>query len=125
MAAARSNPAALASAGLRSARTPRTLQRKTAGCERRTGGGTSTFTVHSKVWHRRPWPPDCVKSLTQGWGMGWPIRRVLSSRAVAGEGVATIHLRTPLPTPSSGLPGHSGEQPSIVPCLALLRVGFT
>jgi len=45
--------------------------------------------------------------------------------AVAGEGVATIHLRTPLPTPSSGLPGHSGEQPSIVPCLALLRVGFT
>ena len=57
--------------------------------------------------------------------MGWPIRRVLSSRAVAGAGVAAIHLRTPLPTPSSGLPGHSGEQPSIMPCLALLRVGFT
>lgn len=57
--------------------------------------------------------------------MGRPIRRVLSSRAVTGKGVAAIHLRTPLPTPSSSLPGHSGEQPSSVSCLALLRVGFT
>ena len=60
-----------------------------------------------------------------GRGMGRPVRRVLFSRSVAGAGAAAIHLRTPLPTPSSGLPGHSGEQPSNVPCLALLRVGFT
>ena len=57
--------------------------------------------------------------------MGQPIRRVLFPRTVTGKGATAIHLRTPLPTPSSGLPGHSGEQPSIMPCLALLRVGFT
>jgi hypothetical protein len=38
---------------------------------------------------------------------------------------AAIHLGTPLPTPSSGLPGSSGGQPSNAACLALLRVGFT
>ena len=38
---------------------------------------------------------------------------------------AVIHLRLPLPTPSSGLPGSSGEQPSNTSCLTLLRVGFT
>ena len=57
--------------------------------------------------------------------IGQPIRRVLSSAEVARGGEATIHLRTPLPTPSSSLPRHSGEQPSVMPCLALLRVGFT
>ena len=50
-------------------------------------------------------------------GTGWPVGRVLSR--------ATIHLGLPLPTASSGLPAHSGEQPSNVRCLALLRVGFT
>ncbi len=59
------------------------------------------------------------------WWIGQPIRRVLSSATVTHGGEATIHLRTPLPTPSSSLPRHSGEQPSIMPCLALLRVGFT
>jgi hypothetical protein len=39
--------------------------------------------------------------------------------------VTTIHLATPLPTPSCGLPGSSGGQPSNASCLALLRVGFT
>ena len=58
-------------------------------------------------------------------GTGWPMSRVLSPAAVARRRVAIIHLGAPLPVPSSGLPGHSGEQPSIVPCLALLRVGFT
>ena len=57
--------------------------------------------------------------------MGQPVRRVLFRRTVAGPAATIIHLRTPLPTPSSGLPGHSGEQPSNVPCLALLQVGFT
>lgn len=57
--------------------------------------------------------------------IGQPIRRVLSSAEVTRGGEATIHLRTPLPTPSSSLPRHSGEQPSNMPCLALLRAGFT
>ena len=39
--------------------------------------------------------------------------------------MATIHLRTPLPVPSCGLPGSSGGPPSNASCLALLRVGFT
>lgn len=46
-----------------------------------------------------------------------PISRILSS--------AIIHLRPPLPTAWCDLPGNSGEQPSGVPCLVLLRVGFT
>ncbi len=41
---------------------------------------------------------------------GWPVGRVLSP---ASRG-ATIHLRVPLPTPSSGLPAHSGGPPSNV-----------
>ncbi len=57
--------------------------------------------------------------------MGQPVRRVLSYYAVTSIEATIIHLRTPLPTPSSSLPGHSGEQPSNVPCLALLPVGFT
>lgn len=57
--------------------------------------------------------------------MSRPIRRVLSPSAVASRRVAVIHLRVPLPTPSSGLPGYLGEQPSNVSCLTLLLVGFT
>src|SRR6478736_6942600 len=57
--------------------------------------------------------------------MSWPVRRVLSPRAVTPARVATIHLRRTLPCASSGLPGSSDEQPSNAPCLALLRVGFT
>ena len=37
--------------------------------------------------------------------------------------VATIHLRVPLPTPSSDLPAHSGEQPSGV-CAASACTGL-
>jgi len=36
-----------------------------------------------------------------------------------------IHLESPLPATSSGLPGSSGGPPSNAPCLTLLRVGFT
>ncbi len=41
------------------------------------------------------------------------------------RGVAAIHLGASLPTSSSDLPADSGEQPSGVRCLVLLRVGFT
>ena len=48
-----------------------------------------------------------------------------------GDEAATIHLDTPLPGASSGLPAGSGEQPSNACAtapgaafLALLRVGF-
>ena len=91
MSATGGNPAALASAGLRSARTPRTLQRKTAGCERRPGGRTSTFIVHSKVWRGRLWQPECVNSLTAG--CGWVDR------------YAGFCVPAPLPT-------RSGDHPS-------------
>ena len=46
--------------------------------------------------------------------MSWPVSRILSL-AVAnyhGDEAATIHLGTPLPGASSGLPAGSGEQPS-------------
>lgn len=57
-----------------------------------------------------------------------PRRRGISN----GGGAATIHLDTPLPGASSGLPAGSGEQPSDACAaapfdaafLALLRVGF-
>ncbi len=42
-----------------------------------------------------------------------------------GPGAAAIHLGPPLPAASCGLPGDSGGQPSNIPCLTLLRVGFT
>ena len=58
-------------------------------------------------------------------GMSRPIRRVLFPRPVSLAPVAAIHLRRTLPHASSDLPGHSGEQPSNVPCLVLLPVGFT
>jgi hypothetical protein len=45
-------------------------------------------------------------------------RRGLPHRAAA------IHLGTPLPASSSGLPGSSGGPPSNAACLTLLRVGF-
>ncbi|EUA65605.1 hypothetical protein I553_8103 [Mycobacterium xenopi 4042] len=51
--------------------------------------------------------------------------------ANSGSGAATIHLDTPSPGASSGLPAGSGEQPSSACAtapgavfLALLRVGF-
>ena len=42
-------------------------------------------------------------------GTGWPISRVLYLRSVTGPEAAIIHLGTPLPAPSSGLPGHIGR----------------
>jgi hypothetical protein len=65
--------------------------------------------------------------------MSWPVSRILSPAAAYYHGgeAATIHLDTPLPGASSGLPADSGEQPSGVCAaalgaafLALLRVGF-
>ena len=65
--------------------------------------------------------------------MSWPLSRILSLTAAYYRGgeAATIHLDTPLPGASSGLPADSGEQPSGVCAaalgaafLALLRVGF-
>ena len=63
----------------------------------------------------------------------WPVSRILFPAAALGngDGAATIHLDTPLPGASSGLPAGSGEQPSDACAtapgaafLALLRVGF-
>ena len=65
--------------------------------------------------------------------MSWPVSRILSLAAAyyRGDEAATIHLDTPLPGASSGLPTDSGEQPSNAGAaapgaayLALLRVGF-
>src|SRR3954451_5756957 len=46
--------------------------------------------------------------------MSWPLSRILSLAAAYYRGgeAATIHLDTPLPGASSGLPAGSGEQPS-------------
>ena len=46
--------------------------------------------------------------------MSWPVSRILSLTAAnqRGDEAATIHLDTPLPGASSGLPAGSGEQPS-------------
>jgi hypothetical protein len=66
-------------------------------------------------------------------GMSWPVSRILFLAAANdhGDEAATIHLDTPLPGASSGLPAGSGEQPSDACAtalgaafLALLRVGF-
>ena len=48
--------------------------------------------------------------------MSWPVSRILSLAAAyySGGEAATIHLDTPLPGASSGLPADSGEQPSDV-----------
>ena len=66
--------------------------------------------------------------------MSWPVSRILFRTAASDHGgeAATIHLDTPLPGASSGLPADSGEQPSDACAaasphaafLALLRVGF-
>ena len=65
--------------------------------------------------------------------MSWPVSRILSLAAANyhGDEAAAIHLGTPLPGASSGLPAGSGEQPSDACAaalgaafLALLRVGF-
>jgi hypothetical protein len=52
----------------------------------------------------------------------WPVSRVLSTGSRSDR--TAIHLRLPLPTASSGLPGSSGGPPSNASCLTLLRVGF-
>jgi len=66
--------------------------------------------------------------------MSWPVSRILFPAAAGyrGDEAATIHLDTPLPGASSGLPAGSGEQPSGACAmrpephlLTLLRVGFT
>ncbi len=46
--------------------------------------------------------------------MSWPVSRILFRTAVVdhGDAAATIHLDTPSPGASSGLPAGSGEQPS-------------
>src|SRR5829696_2009504 len=46
--------------------------------------------------------------------MSWPVSRILFPAAAGyrGDEAATIHLDTPLPGASSGLPAGSGEQPS-------------
>src|ERR1700730_12392867 len=46
--------------------------------------------------------------------MSWPVSRILSLAAANyhGDEAATIHLGTPLPGASSGLPAGAGEQPS-------------
>ena len=63
----------------------------------------------------------------------WPVSRILFLAAANDHGgeAATIHLDTPSPGASSGLPAGSGEQPSNACAaapgaafLALLRVGF-
>ena len=65
--------------------------------------------------------------------MSRPVSRILFLAAAdyRGAEAATIHLDTPLPGASSGLPAGSGEQPSDACAaapgaafLALLRVGF-
>lgn len=56
--------------------------------------------------------------------MSRPIRRVLFSPTVTGEGATVIHLGSPLPTTSSAPPGCSGGPPSNASCLSLLQVGF-
>src|SRR5450759_6029032 len=57
--------------------------------------------------------------------MSRSVRRVLSSRAVAGTRRTAIHLGYSLPSTSSGLPASSGGPPSNACCLTLLQVGFT
>ena len=42
----------------------------------------------------------------------WPVSRILFRATMPGGAAATIHLDTPSPGASSGLPAGSGEQPS-------------
>src|ERR1700704_853738 len=55
--------------------------------------------------------------------MSWPVSRILSLAAANYHGgeAAAIHLGTPLPGASSGLPAGSGEQPSGA-CAAATRL---
>ena len=55
--------------------------------------------------------------------MSWPVSRILSLAAANyhGDEAAAIHLGTPLPGASSGLPAGSGEQPSGA-CAAATRL---
>jgi len=65
---------------------------------------------------------DCPAAFRR---MSRSIRRVLSSRTVAGTRRTVIHLGYSLPSTSSGLPASSGGPPSNACCLTLLQVGFT
>ncbi len=69
-----------------------------------------------------------LKVSSQVSGLKWmsrSVRRVLSSRTVAGRRATVIHLGYSLPSTSSGLPASSGGPPSNACCLTLLQVGFT
>ena len=79
------------------------------------------------------WVRLCAGGVRRSRRMSWPVSRILFRTAASDHGgeAATIHLGTPLPGASSGLPADSGEQPSNVCAtapgaafLALLRVGF-
>src|SRR5262249_54822387 len=56
----------------------------------------------------------------------WPVSRILFRAAAADRdgAVATIHLDTPSPGASSGLPAGSGEQPSNARATALGAVSW-
>ena len=56
-----------------------------------------------------------------GGRTSWPVSRILFRAAMTGGAAATIHLDTPSPGASSGLPAGSGEQPSNV-CAAATRL---
>src|SRR5206468_8964110 len=53
----------------------------------------------------------------------WPVSRILFRATMPGGAAATIHLDTPLPGASSGLPAGSGEQPSNT-CATAPRCGL-
>ena len=56
----------------------------------------------------------CARRVRPSGRTSWPVSRILSLAAAYyhGDEAATIHLDTPLPGASSGLPAGSGEQPS-------------
>jgi hypothetical protein len=68
--------------------------------------------------HPALWSPDLPRRTPGG------VRRGRPARFCTPYGVATIHLRRPLPAASSDLPVCSGGPPSHAHCLILLRVGF-
>lgn len=135
--AARSSPAAHApQASVHPQRLERE-QRKSAGCERRPAAEPlrsltilgrhrrhflaegreithSGVTIGKQGRHNRKGAATAAGSAGREW-MGWPIRRVLSSPAVAGRGVAAIHLRTPLPTPPAAYPDTRASSPRTCP----------
>src|SRR6185295_12268437 len=55
----------------------------------------------------------CLRASRDGYRRtSWPVSRILFLVAMTGSEAATIHLDTPSPGASSGLPAGSGEQPS-------------